>query len=361
MKYILIIITCFCLTKGISQGSESVFVITLDGFRWQELFGGAVDSMMNNKELTPIEEVYGKYHADSREEARSKLMPFFWSTIAKNGTIYGNRWYDNKVNCTNRFWFSYPGYNEILTGFSDPEINSNAKKYNNNITVLEWINSTDQFSGKVAAFGSWDVFPYIINDKRSGIPVNAGFMQATAEDLSEKEKFLNELQEEIPSPWSSVRLDAFTHHYMMEYVKKHHPNLVYISYGETDDFAHDGRYDHYLNSAHQTDQWISEIWNFVQNDPFYKDQTTLLITTDHGRGHSPMTEWKSHGTIYKGSNEIWIAAIGPKVKAQGEVKNELQLFQSQIAKTVAYVLGLDYTNEDQEVGPVIKNLFENER
>ncbi|MFT6808809.1 MAG: hypothetical protein ACJA01_002040 [Saprospiraceae bacterium] len=339
--------------------TENVFLITLDGLRWEELFGGAVDSMMLSEDLTKeTEEVLLNFGSSNPIEGREKLMPFFWSTIAKEGQLYGNRWVGNKVNCTNRFWFSYPGYNEILTGYSDPTIDSNDKIYNPNITVLEWLNKMTEYQGRVAAFGSWDVFPYIINDRRSGIPVNAGFRKAQDEYLTYKEQVLNELQDEIPRGWSTVRWDAFTHHYMMEYVKKHRPKVVYISYGETDDFAHDGRYDHYLNSAHQTDQWIADIWSFIESDPYYSGKTSLLITTDHGRGNNPMSEWKSHGTIYKGSNAIWIAALGPDIAARGMVETNEQLLQSQVAATLAAILGLDYKPSTFEAGTSIKSIVD---
>lgn len=355
----LIILFVFSVKAQDFQTVDNVILITLDGLRWQEVFGGAVDSMMQNDVLTKNKEaILEKYSATNPREAREKLMPWFWSTLAQEGQLYGNRWEDSRVTCTNRFWFSYPGYNEILTGFSDPEINSNAKKYNPNTTVLEWLHDKPAFAGKVAAFGSWDVFPYIINDERSGIPVNAGFRKAEDTYLTYKEQFLNDLQDQIPSPWSSVRLDAFTHHYALEYMKKHHPRLVYLSYGETDDFAHDGRYDHYLNSAHQTDRWIQDLWEYLQSDPFYSGKTTLIITTDHGRGTSPMEEWKSHGTIYKGSNQIWMAAIGPNVPALGAVAGGEQLFQSQVAKTVATMLGYpEYEGGKYPAGAVIEQMI----
>src|SRR5690606_12832092 len=141
----------------------------------------------------------------------------------------------------------------------------NDKIPNPNKTILEIINEQPHFKGKVAAFGSWDVFPYIINEERSGIPVNAGFETAKGNQLTDKELFLNELQKQVPSPWGSVRLDAFTHHYALEYLKKNHPEVVYISYGETDDFAHDGNYQAYLRSAHTTDAMIKELWEYTQN------------------------------------------------------------------------------------------------
>jgi hypothetical protein len=337
---------------------DNIVLITLDGLRWQELYGGAVDSMMLNEDLVKEPELLMKrFSAGTTSEARKKLMPWFWSTLVEEGQLYGNRWLGNKMVCTNRFWFSYPGYNEILTGFSDPLIDSNAKKYNDNKTILEWLHDKPEFAGKVAAFGSWDVFPFIINDERSGIPVNAGFRKAKDEYLTYTEQLLNDLQDQIPSPWSTVRLDAFTHNYAMEYLKKHHPRVAYISYGETDDFAHDGRYDHYLNSAHQTDQWIESVWEYLQADPFYQGKTAMIITTDHGRGSSPMEEWKSHGTIYKGSNQIWAAAIGPNIPPLGEVATPTQLTQSQIASTLAKLLGYDYSGGKYEAGEVIETMI----
>ncbi len=337
--------------------TENFVLVTLDGLRWQEVFGGAADSLLNDpdyvSDTTQLQSLFGGY---SSVEKREKLLPFFWQTIAKAGQLYGNRWQGNKVNCTNDFWFSYPGYNEILTGYGDPAINSNDKIWNPNATVLEWLNKLPEYHGKVAAFGSWEVFPYIINERRSGIPVNAGFETVQDANLTSKEAFLNELQAQIPSPWASVRLDAFTHNYALEYLKRKHPKILYIAYGETDDFGHDGRYDHYLKSARQTSNWLEELWNYLQNDPFYKNKTTLLLTTDHGRGDSPKKAWKSHGKSFKGSDAIWLAVIGPDTPALGVVNEKGQLFQNQIAKTIAAFLGLDYENI-REVGPVIQSVM----
>lgn len=353
-----ILVSFINLPLLLSQQVDNVILITLDGLRWQEVYGGAVDSLIDDESFTKDkDDIAARFRGHTKEISREKLMPWFWSTLVNQGQLYGNRWAGNQMTCTNRFWFSYPGYSEILTGFSDPTIDSNAKEYNENVTVLEWINQHEEFNGHVAAFASWDVFPFIINDKRSGIPVNAGFQKAEDEYLTYKELLLNDLQDEIPSPWSTVRLDAFTHHYMLEYMKKHRPRVVYIAYGETDDFAHDGRYDHYLKSANQTDQWIKELWEYVQTDPFYKDKTSLVITTDHGRGTIPAGEWTSHGNTIKGANEIWAAAIGPNVPAKGIMKNSKLLFQSQIAKTVAAMLGYQYEHGDDEVGDVIESMI----
>lgn len=327
--------------------TENVFLITLDGLRWQELFSGADPLLIGHEDyVNNPDDLKKKFWANDAPQRRQMLMPFFWNTIAKKGQLYGNRTQGCFVNLTNNEWFSYPGYSEILVGYADMNITSNDKIPNENVTVLEYLNNRPSFKNRVAAFGSWDVFPYIINETRSGVPVNAGFESASGEDLTDRERFLNELQQQIPSPWGTVRLDAFTHHFMMEYVKKHHPRMIYIAYGETDDFAHDGDYDAYLNSARQTDAFIESLWQYLQQNEPYKGKTTLLITTDHGRGTNPLDTWRGHGTDIKGADEIWIAVLGPDTPALGEVTDECQLYQNQVASTVAAFLGVKYTNTE---------------
>jgi len=338
--------------------TENVFIITLDGFRWQELFTGADSLLITNTTFVhDTTDLKKRFWAKTGEERRKILMPFFWSTMATKGQLYGNRRFDNKVNCSNTMWFSYPGYNEILSGFPDDErINSNKKINNPNVTVLEFLNRLPQYQGKVAAFGSWDVFPYIINEERSKVPVNAGFEKVSGPKLTDREKFLNTLQDEIPGPWGGVRLDAFTHYFALEHLKKNQPRVLYIAYGETDDFAHDGKYDEYLKSARRTDQFIKDLWEWAQSQDQYRGKTTFLVTTDHGRGTQPLETWKSHGDKISGAGEIWLAVIGPDTPSTGEQKNSAQLYQNQVAKTAAALLGVDYKN-DKKVGDKIAAVF----
>ncbi|MAU14945.1 MAG: phosphoglyceromutase [Muricauda sp.] len=324
-----------------NEEETKVILITLDGFRWQELFTGADSLLIGNSDYVDDTDMLKEaFWRETPEERREALLPFLWGQVEKMGQIHGNRVLGSKVNLTNTMWFSYPGYNEILTGAADDaRIRSNDKIPNPNTTILERYNNTPEGKGKVAAFGSWDVFPYIINEERSGVPVNAGFEAAT-ENLSEREKFLNQLQDQIPSPWGTVRLDAFTHHYALEHMKKEHPKLVYISYGETDDFAHDGDYQAYLKSAHNTDALIKEIWEFTQQDDFYKDQTVFIITTDHGRGTQPLDTWRSHGGNIKGADQVWMVAFGKGVRPMGEVWLGEQLYSNQFAPTILKLLGM---------------------
>ncbi len=356
---ILLSLSFFLLEPALAQNTrstENVVLITLDGLRWQELFTGADPVLIEHQDyVNNTSLLKQKFFEEDAVVRRQQLMPFFWSTIVEKGQLYGNHNAGCRVAVTNDQWFSYPGYNEILTGKADPEIDSNSKIPNPNRTVLEYLNGLPGFEGHVVAFGSWDVFPYIVNEERSGVPVNAGFESAAGSSLSAREVFLNELQQEIPSPWGSVRLDAFTHHYALEYIKKNHPRVVYIAYGETDDFAHDGEYDAYLNSAHQTDAFVASLWDFVQRDPFYRGKTTFVITTDHGRGTVPVDTWRGHGTDIEGADEIWMAFLGPDTPALGEVAT-CDLQQNQIASSVAAFLGIDF-NSHQDAGLPVVSAF----
>ena len=346
--------------------ARNIFLLTVDGLRWQEVFRGIDESLAANTEYNKrFEDIKAQYWTDNKEERAESLMPFLHSTIFQNGTVVGNRDKNSCARVANPWYFSYPGYSEILTGIVDEALDSNDKVNNPNESFLEKLNASKNYKGKVAAFTSWDVFPYILNVERSGLPVNAG--QKVDPPANELERILNRLQDDIPSPWETARFDAFTHHYALSYIKNHHPRIVYTSFDETDDFAHDGRYDEYLMAANRADRFIEELWQFIQTDEDYKDQTILFITVDHGRGDTPEETWRHHGSRssmakYKqylaqypdgivGSEAVWMAAIGPGIPAHGlVVTGDKCLTSNRIAATLLKLLGEDYRLFNPEMG-----------
>jgi hypothetical protein len=74
--------------------------------------------------------------------------------------------------------------------------------------------------------------------------------------------------------------------------------------------------------------------------PEYKDKTSLVLTTDHGRGDNRV-EWKNHGKDTPGSDQMWIAVMGPDTPAAG-CRSDSAVTQSQVAATLAHLLGEDY-------------------
>ena len=173
MKKVAILLLLSIPISVFSQTAENIIIITTDGLRWQEVFTGMDSAIANNTKFNQDDSaaIFKKYWADNPGERRKKIMPFLWSVIEKNGQIYGNRYLGNKIDNANRYWFSYPGYNEIFTGYADTLINRNDYPPNPNITVLEFLNRLPKYKNKVAAFGAWDAFDRIINEGRSKVPV----------------------------------------------------------------------------------------------------------------------------------------------------------------------------------------------
>jgi hypothetical protein len=326
--------------------TKYVLFVTTDGFRWQEMFRGADEALLNreNGGAANVEGLRKAYWRDTPEARREALLPFIWSVVATQGQLFGNVDRGSVARVANGKNFSYPGYNEMMTGFADPRIDSNAKRPNPNITVLEWLNAKPGFKGRVAAFGSWDVFPYILNQERSGIPVVAGWEPITGDALNDRQRLLNQLRESTFRPSDEGCFDSFTFHAALEHWRLRHPRLLYIGLGETDEFAHQGRYDQYLRAAHQFDAFLQQLWDEAQSSPETRGKTTLVITTDHGRGDPPRG-WRDHGAGTQGSEKIWIGVLGPDTPALGERSHVEDVTQSQIAATIAALLGEDYRAE----------------
>jgi hypothetical protein len=351
------LVCCALLVGGSAHAQElrtrNVILVTLDGVRWKEIFSGADSLLVHDTIFTPESSgARQQFWTTSAGERRRRLMPFFWTTIAAQGQLYGNRTLGSRVDVTNPQRFSYPGYNELLTGFADPRVRSNDKIPNPNRTVLEFLNEQRRMRGEVVVFASWDAMPFIVNEARSGLLVNAGNEPATGDKLSDRESLLNELLMQLPTPWPGVRADALTHQYALEYARREEPRLLYVAFGETDDYAHDRRYAQYLQAAHRADAMIRQLWEWVQSTRGYRDETTLIITTDHGRGDGRF--WSDHWSLIEGAQHTWLAVLGPDTPASGE-RLAGQFYQNQIARTIARLLG--YEVEDERMGAVVGPLF----
>lgn len=335
---------------------ENLILITTDGLRWQEIFKGVDTSICNNPQFNEnnAASINADYGGPTEKDSREKLFPFLWHEVVSRGQLYGNRSAGTRVDNDNPYWFSYPGYSELLTGYVDERVNSNDFENNPNTTILAYLQQQKGFNGKVAAFGAWDAFNRILNEENSGVPVTAAFDPIGGRHPSEREKVLENMLADSYKPWGSAEcLDVFTHYAAMEYLEKHKPKVLYVAYGETDEWAHAGKYKSYLNAAHQVDEWIKEIWEFVQTDRAYKDKTALLITVDHGRGEGPL--WTSHGKKIAGASQTWFALLSPNVPPRGEVKTSMQLYQKQLAQLMANLLGFQF-KADHPIAESVKEV-----
>ncbi len=359
-KYTLICAVILTLTIGslAQTKTRNLIIITLDGARTQEIFGG-LDSELYRKinEKAEQTELFKTYNFATAEQRREKLMPFFWGTWMKNhGSIAGNRALNSEVKTTNNMLFSYPGYSEILTGQShDDVITSNDRIQNKFPSILDFVQKKLNLGEKkVADFASWDVMNEIATSRPNSFPVNAGF-----EAYQSTDKMINRLssaQFETPTPWNSVRHDFYTFHFALDFMKTNHPRIIHIGLGETDDWAHDKRYDRMVEALRHSDDYFRELWQFLQSDSQYKDKTSIIVTVDHGRGATEK-DWNSHGKSVPDSRWIWMAFVSPDVSLRGEWKDSETIYQNQVAATLSKFIGLDYTEQNPDCGKPIAKLF----
>ncbi len=334
-----------------------IFVMT-DGLRWQEVFDGAEASLMNKKngKVTNEAPLKKDYWRETPEARREALLPFLWTVMAKQGQIFGNREKGSDAYVTNGMFFSYPGYNETLCGFADPRIKSNDKVPNPNVTVFEWLKNRPTFQGEVGVFGAWDVIASVFNPERSKLTANAGWDAFSAIPETPKLELLNHLKAETPRIWDDEPFDAIPFYTAVEYLKEKRPRILYLSLGETDDWAHAGMYAAYLDSAHRVDGYLKALWELAQSLPEYRGNTTLVFSPDHGRGKAPR-KWKDHGRKIADSKYIWMAFLGPDTAALRERTKIPPVTQSQIAATLAAFLGEDYVSDVPKAGKPIADVL----
>ncbi len=353
MKFVFCCYSLLISAAAFAQSDSSpqnIFIITTDGFRWQEVFTGADSDLISNTRYVEDTSLLKQLYWDETPELRrQKLMPFLWNIVAQQGQLYGNRLYENKLDVTNIYKISYPGYNEMFTGYPDPVFIPNVPVYNRNTNIFEYLNSKKEYAGKVAAFSSWNIFAAILNKNRTHLPINSGY-ENLPDDSSLNNEMINVSQEMVEEK-KNTRYDLLTYLSAREYIEHNKPKVVLIGFGETDEFAHGRRYDLYLQQAANVDKMIAELWYYVQTSPFYRNKTTFIITTDHGRGKKPAT-WYKHGILTKGSGETWFAVIGPGISPKGEIKSDQQNYQKQIASTIASFMGEKFESPVNKAEPI---------
>ncbi len=349
----------FGAAPALAGKTQNVVLIVSDGLRWQEVFTGADPTLLDEKSggnWLAEPELKKRYWREDAQARRALLFPFLWGTVAKQGQIYGNQLKGSVAHVTNGKAFSYPGYNEMSTGYPNDAIDKNEFGPNPNATVFEWLNKFDEFRGKVAVYGTWDVYQDIFRKSRSGLVIQTGWTLPKNEHETPRDALLRELYETTTRFDEEDVANSLLQIPLLDYVKSAHPRVLFVGYGETDNWAHQGRYDLVLDSAHRMDHFVQQLWDTMQAMPEYRGTTTFIITADHGRGSGP-TEWKEHGVEEKGSENIWIAVIGPDTAPLGERTHVAAVTQAQIAATVAAFVGKDYHHDIPKAAPPITTVL----
>lgn len=338
------------------RATENVILVTLDGVRIQELFGGmdaALAARPERSGIYDLEATRERYWRATPEERREALMPRFWRELAPQGVVLGNAAKGSRVRVENDQWFSYPGYSEILTGRPQPDVKSNDFVRYPHRTVLEHLRAALGLAPtEVAQFGSWDGFAMAAASADGAFFMNGAYERVPAELSTPEMDELATLRSQVQQFWEESSNDVLTFRLALAYLRRHGPRVLWLGLGQSDDWAHARRYDLLLDYLHLADGLLWELWTTLESDSRYRGRTTLILTTDHGRGQTPKN-WTDHDAGIQGSQDIWIAVIGPDTPNRGELENAATVHQGDVAATMVRLLGLDPREFDPGAGPPI--------
>lgn len=344
-RLIFILLSLPLLLSAKGEKDSRLIIITIDGLRWQEVFAGAEESLMSDAKLVrDADQLRRFYWRHTPVERRKSLMPFVWNTIATQGTIIGNRNLGSKMQVANKTNISYPGYCEMMTGIVDEDITSNDPVANPHRNVLEVVNEDLRYMNGVVMYGSWKSTRYAIHNEEARIPASVSYEKSVAKNKTPRLQLVERMLEGMPRFWRSEHFDAFTYAFATETLKADHPKVMWISFGDCDEWAHAKKYDFYLDAANATDAFIRDIYETCEADKFYQGKTTYIITCDHGRGEG--SEWSDHGSKVKGSEATWVMLFGKGINPLGETVNNGPFYTKQIAATIANILDVEFTPED---------------
>ncbi|MHA6247265.1 alkaline phosphatase [Pontibacter sp. CAU 1760] len=279
-----------CSLSGIKSkkgpNTKNVVIVVIDGPRYSEMWGEAPGHIPN---------------------MATKLKP--------KGTLYS--YFQN-----DGYTYTNSGHAAITTGVNQP-IDNYGEEFPANPSIFQyWRKAT----GKPAS----DTWIIASKDKLH--------ILANTTDSAWHNQFLPSVNCGVNGPGTGYRADSLTLATAKEIMTANHPSLVLINFMEPDGYAHAGNWDYYIRGISRSDQYVKELYDFLRKDKFYRKNTALLITSDHGRHLDGIaTGWQDHGDNCDGCRRINLLALGPDFKKNTVMEAGGSLVD--IAPTVSKLLG----------------------
>ena len=121
------------------------------------------------------------------------------------------------------------------------------------------------------------------------------------------------------------------------------PKFVQYLMGSAE-VAHYDTYARYVLGIKRADEMIFYIWQMIQHDSFYKNNTYLIISPDNGRDMYYMPHYEN---TYDDPSRVWLYIYGPTIK-KGKTINR-PVCHMDIFATIAYILHLKTHATDGKV------------
>jgi len=284
----------FCLAGSSALAQQAVepkteplrvVLIVLDGVRTEEFFGGTDPELAREHGVLP--------------RTREAIFPFLWQEMAPRSSVLSGNIHANERGCfvSNNQRISLPSYADLLAGFRQSNVVSNRFRGKvKNATIIDRLLDESLDPQEVAVFASWKHIKHIASQSRHSYHLETG---PTAGGQA--------------VPWANARADRDLFLSVSHFIRTHSPlRFLFIAFNDADEWAHLNRYDRYLESMSEQDDYVRQIIYTLEAHPAYRGNTLYLITTDHGRGRGQA--WMHHGH-YEGSQYIWALVDAPYTRS----------------------------------------------
>jgi hypothetical protein len=146
------------------------------------------------------------------------------------------------------------------------------------------------------------------------------------------------LGEFINGPEAPTSGDELTFFITREVMREFAPRLLLVNFWDMD-VAHWGSYSLYLQAVTKTDRLTGMLWDEVQANPKYRNQTTVLILPELGRDGDVNTAngFLNHRSGDPSCRNTWLLALGAGVK-KGATEKPIRHID--VAATAAAMLGV---------------------
>jgi len=255
--------------------------------------------------------VDGIRDTEAFDDPEHRFIPHLWNDLRPQGTIYQN-FYNHAETYTT------PANQAILDGVWDFAPNT----------------------GKLPLHPLWPtVFEYY-RRAHPDVPANKVWAVVGKEHTSHLNYSLHpyygtSVGAQLSFP--ALEEDAVTWQRMQQVMDQYHPDLVYFHLGQVDAEGHTGDWQRYSDAIRQADTIVNALWDKIQSDPYYKDRTTLFVTTDHGRHDDAHGGFRDHGGLSEGDKRCIFLALGPDIRRGETIATPAE--QTDIAPTVGALMG----------------------
>ncbi len=233
-----------------------VVILVIDGARYSETFGDTV-------------------HA---------YIPHIWNDLRPQGTILTR--FNNEG-----FTKTVPGHASILTG-TWQHLANNGTERPDKPTIFEYYRQTYLVP---------DSLVYLISGKTKLNVCSSSTHPSYGQALGARE-----------SVGHADDLAVFNQ--LVAVLQDQKPRLVLAALPDVDRKGHSGVWANYLAAITGADSLAWKTWRYLQNDPYYANQTYLLITNDHGRHDDSHGGFRNHGDGCEGCRHLMFLALGPDIR-----------------------------------------------